>query len=208
MQNPGYYAPYPIDLLRPAKRAGLLMIIIGAVTVMLAMCMVGVGQLLKSMAVPPELAAQIQQLESKGITVGEYFAVVGGIFLIFAIAEIVLGIFVRLGKTIAIILSMIGTSIVLILLALTILFAILGSLSQAGPQMIFGAILWFVPLVLLGLQLMWLIGASRGNSRVALAQQQYQAQYWQYQQNMQAYSGYGQLPPPPIQPPTGGNAER
>jgi hypothetical protein len=210
MQNPGYYAPYPIDPLRPAKRAGLLMIILGSVTVLLSMCMAGVGQMLKSTAVPPELAAQIQQLESKGITVGEYFAVIGGIFLIFAITEIVLGVLVRMGKTVAIVLSMIGTSVVVVLLALVILFAIVNGMGQAGPQMIVGSIVWFVPLALLGLQLAWLIGAIRASSRVAMAQQQYQAQYWQYQQNMQAYGGYGQVPPSsvPTQPPAGDNAER
>ncbi len=56
--------------------------------------------------------------------------------------------------------------------------------------------MWLVPFALILLQFVWLLAAKRARPNAALAQQQYQAQYWQYQQNMQSY-GYGQQPPPP-----------
>jgi hypothetical protein len=67
-------------------------------------------------------------------------------------------------------------------------------------------IMWIVPLGVLVLQLVWLISALRAGSQLAMAQQQYQAQYWQYQQNMQAYGGY--VPPQTPPPSAGGNPQQ
>jgi hypothetical protein len=196
-QNAGYYNPYAFDPLRPAKRAGILMIIVGAIAILFATCMVGVGQMIRTVELPPELAAQLQQWESKGVSPEAVFTAMGVAFLLFAVTQILLGLFVRRGKTFAIVFSLTGTSLVVVLLGLFVLSGAVNVLTHASPQMLVGLMVWIVPLGLLVLQLIWLIAALRGRRQVAFAQQQYQAQYWQYQQNMQGYSGYGQAPPPP-----------
>ena len=201
-RNPGYYA----------KRAGLLMIIVGIIAILFSLRLVGVAQMVRTTGLPPELAAQMQQMESKGIKPEMVFVAMGVAFFIFAVSEIVLGFFVRAGKTAAIILSLVGTSIVLILFGFLVLAAALSAEASMAPQTIAGLMIWFVVIGLLVLQLIWLIAAARAGRQAALAQQQYQGQYWQYQQNMQAYGGYAPPPPipvpPPVPPKPGENAER
>jgi hypothetical protein len=197
-QNPGYYNPYGFDPRRPAKRAGLLMIIVGAIAICFAACMAGVGQMLRTVTLPPELAAQMQQWEAKGISPEMVFTSMAVAFLIYAVLQIVLGFFVRTGRTFPIIFSLTGTSIVLVIFGLFVFTGAVNALTHASPQMLAGFAIWLVPLALLVLQLVWLFAALRARSHVALAQQQYQAQYWQYQQNMQAYGRYA--PPPPLPP--------
>jgi hypothetical protein len=207
-QNPGYFAPhlYSLDPLRAAKRAGLLMILVGAVAVLFSLCMVGVGQMIRTTPLPPELTAKMQEMEANGISPTGTFLAMGAAFFIFACAEIILGIIVRSGKQAAIVLSLIGTAIVLALFGFLLLGVALSALSHMAPQAIAGLMIWLVPFGLMILQLIWLLAAKRARPNVVLAQQQYQAQYWQYQQNMQAY-GYGQQLPPPPKPPEQ-NAER
>jgi hypothetical protein len=125
----------------------------------------------------------------------------GVVFLIFAVLQIVFGFLVRTGKTFPIIFSLTGTLIVMLLFGFSVLTGSINALTHASPQMLAGLIIWLIPLALLVLQLIWLIAALRARSQVALAQQQYQAQYWQYQQNMQAYGGYAPPPPLPAPPP-------
>jgi hypothetical protein len=207
-QNAGYYNPYGFDPRGPAKRAGLLMIIVGAIATLFALCMVGVTQILRTTTLPPELAAQMHQMESNGVTAAAIFMTMGVAFFIFAVLEIVLGLFVRTGNTVAIGLSLIGTAVVLVIFAVFVLVGTANALMHA-PQAVAGLMIWLVPLALLVLQLIWLITAIRAAPRMAMAQQQYQAQLWQYQQNIQAYGGYGQaLSPPPPPPKPEENAER
>ncbi len=212
----GYYAPPQLDLLAPAKRAGLLMMILGGLGVAIGLCMAGAGRIMQSTTMPPEVQSQIQQLETQsGVSFFTVVAISGGILLLFAITMIVLGVFVRQGKMMAIILSIIATSILTLLLGIAVLGGLI-SAAQQGPQVIIGVCFWGVPLSLSILQLFWLISAARSSPRAAALQQQYQSQYWQYQQNMHAYqnSGYGypgqppaagappQLPPSPMYPPS------
>lgn len=125
------------------------------------------------------------------------------------LAFIVLAAFVRRGGLPSIIISV-------VLIVVMLIGSILPLFDPTGvaPGLCFTALV----IVALGTLLAMLIAAARASGRVTAARQQYQAQYWQYQQNMQAYGtgyGYGQpqpgmyppgyqpAAPPPPPPPTG-----
>ena len=66
----------------------------------------------------------------------------------------------------------------------------------------FARIVIYVASIALLLLVVFLVGALRALPRMGMSQQQLQAQYWQYQQNMQAYGGYHAPMTPPPPPPS------
>ena len=128
-------------------------------------------------------------------------------FLIAGLGYILLAVGVRRGGKTSTILATILTGLIAAGVALMMLATLVASLAM--PVLLALACVMLIPAGLLVPLMTWLIKAMRAQPHLASAQQQYMAQYWQYQQNMQAYSGgYGyagqvqptdapkQIPPP------------
>ena len=94
-----YYSSDPYAHLRaPAKQAGILMIILGALFFACGTCTLGVARLTPWEQLPPEAIGRIQELQAQiDVPLQRLFTVVGIISLVPAIALIVLGLFVRRG---------------------------------------------------------------------------------------------------------------
>jgi hypothetical protein len=127
-------------------------------------------------------------------------AIAGGLTtVIIGIVLIGLALGVRRGSKTSTIIAIVVTSLLLLMTGLaTLMFALTG--LGAPVLLAFSCITGIVTMLLIW-QLIWLIAAARNTTALWTAQQQYQMQYWQYQQNAQAYNGYG-YGSPPIPPPT------
>jgi hypothetical protein len=143
---------------------------------------------------PPELRSQLQAAATPRQILGQQV-----ITLIVALLFVVVGIFVRGGSRGAMILGTILTGLMLLLSALAVVGSIaamamgnsLGGANICAAVVLGAVMLW---------QLLWLIGALRGGGGAAAAQQlqaAYQAQYWQYLQQQQAYNAAMAAPQPP-----------
>jgi hypothetical protein len=213
------------DPLAPARRASVLMFIIGGLVLLCGGCLALSGQLVSVAQFPPEQAQVIQQFESQYKTSFQSAMIAFGvILLVLGLAYVLLGVFVRRGGMGSAVTSIVLTSLVSIFLLLEILSAFIG--PMAGPQAMAGACVFALALGAFVLLLGWLAQAVKASRYVAAARQHYQAQYLQYYQQQQAYSqgaygypaqqappaggynygyppGAGSGPPPPGQPPRG-----
>ena len=205
-QQPGYgYAPPQQDPRTPARQAGLLMMILGAIVVLCGGCMILIGAALPSLMskMPPEQTQMIQDLEnSTHLSAGTMFIGIGIAMLVFSVLTIVVGALVRGGG-----LGWIITGIVITVLTLLwLLLNTIGSLLQGGlgaacfALLMIGAFGWLLIL---------LIQAARASGKARNMQAQYQQQYFAYMQAMHQYNqtgygyGYPTAPPPaPSVPPT------
>lgn len=189
-----YYQP---DLLAPARRASVLMFVLGGLAVASALCCAGVGAMLpRMMGENPAAFAEFRRLPNvTPETMQAVLVVMSAVVLLVGVAYLVLGAFVRAGRRGAIITSIVLSILAILLLGLNVATGLMQSFSR--PQTAVGVVLLAVPLALLLLLVRWLLRAARAPD--AALTQQYAAQYWQYQQQ-QAYAqqyGYGQPPPPP-----------
>ena len=196
-QQPPWYGGPPQsaeDLRAPARRAGILMIVLGVLGVIAGLCLaffsafIGSGQY----ATDPnfrEMQAQIQEIESKaGVSAQTIFLVMGIVPLAVGALMGGLGFFVRGGGLIPVVLAMVLDG----LLVLMFVFFVLAGLIQGGAsgnaQLLLGTVCMYgIPLVMVILLFFWLIQALRASSKIELARQQQQGQMWQYQQQQQAY---------------------
>jgi hypothetical protein len=196
------YLPYggPADVLAPARRASTMMFILGGLLMMLGSCniiqwfVVPFDQQLERFHHMQNMPAGADSMQLgddvfKACLIGVpiLFVVLGGLFITFAVG-------VRRGGRISSILALVQTSIILAVLMLFALLMLIAAIQTPLALLFAGMLL--IPLGLLIPLTVWLIATLRVLPRLATAQQQYLAQYWQYQQNMQAYSGYGYAAPP------------
>lgn len=199
--GPAGYDPYS-PLLAPARRAGLLMIILGSVTAAYFVCngaafvVMPANQIFSTAAVPPgqQMPFSPQTMKTAGVAFSAVMLLVG-------VAMIVLGVMVRQNSGGAILTGLILSSILALMAGLFVLAMLVAGLT--APLMFVFACVLALPLALLILNLVWLAQAMRAGAQLRAAQAQYQAQYWQYQQHQQAYAQQpwqGPVPPPP--PPT------
>lgn len=205
-----YYSP-PADPLGPAKRASILMFILGGMFMACGTCALGLVALPWDQ-VPPEQMQALDQLEIQlGIPAKTAFIILGVIALTPGILFLSLGFFVRRGGKGASITATILTGLILVYLVYELIIALMnpGMMQGNGAG---GLCLSGLMIGLFTLLMVWLIQAIKASSRVKMMQDQYQAQYWQHQQQQQAY-GYGYppqepnspAPPPPLQPPADPN---
>lgn len=217
-QFPNPYAAqhHPLAALQaPAQRAGILMLVLGVISLLFGVCMGLVGAMFSSMKdkMPPETMDQLSRMESElGISAGVLFVVMAVLFVVYAILFITLGIAVRSGRLGVVITSLVLTSLMIIY------FAINSIALLFSPQT---ALATVFSLALLGahvLLLVWLIQAARNASAVKnwaaipqspqqwqnpqqqMAQQQYYQNAQQYYQQQAQQYGYPQAlqqPPPP-----------
>jgi hypothetical protein len=200
-----YYQPQQTDPLAPARRAGVLMWILGGLLLLLGGC-----NLASAMTMPLEEAYRQQAAllppgESLPVTVEQF-----GRFLIAAavvtmgvgVVLVVLGSFVRSGRRAPIIVSILVVGLLALLMGLLVLIALLRMTVQPAMGMLGCA--FAVPLSLLVLLLVWLIQANRAASQVE-RMRAYSQQYWQqaYQQQWYQQPGHPQptAAPPPLPPP-------
>ena len=190
-------------LLAPARRAGLLMIILGSITAAYFLCngaafiVMPTDQLFAHSALPPgqEMPFTPETLKKAGVIFSSFMLLIG-------IAMIVLGVMTRHSSSAAIVAGIILSSILALLAGLFVLVMLVTGLT--APLMFAFACVLAIPLALLILNLFWLAQALRAIPQLRAMQAQYQAQFWQYQQNQQAYAQqpwYGGVPPPPPPPP-------
>jgi hypothetical protein len=182
---PGYpsplgYPPAPMgDPLAPAKRASLMMIILGCLSLIMGLC-AGLAVVMFSGQMQSQLIKQLPPEVSMPQLI--LAAKVGAVmFVAVALAEIILGVLVRGGRSVPIIVSMVLTVVgilyYLVSMALSFRTGIL-----PGPLVVF-----VIAIVLGGIQLMLLISAQRASVHVSGMQAA-------YQQGTAAPPGYGGTP--------------
>src|SRR4051794_20268969 len=190
------------DPLSPAKRASILMIVLGALMLLYGLCngmstfIIDNAQLEKQMNMFSKEPSPFSPQTMRTITVIFSALVMGvGIFMLSTAGP------VRRGSSLAITIALIGVIILCAVLGLfTVVMALAGFVM---PAAFVGVCVCAIPTALFGLLLVWLFQASRAGGRIQLMQAQYQAQYMQYQQMMQQYgqAGYGYGYPAPPAPP-------
>jgi hypothetical protein len=206
--NYGYNAQ-PQDLSRNSRRASTLMFILGGLILLLGSC-----NAISSLVVPAEVALQRQREmfptnspmpfsaeTMKAISVGS--AVV---MMLVGAGLVSLGTGVRRGGRGSTVTALVLGSILLVFLGLVTLLSLLAGL--AVPLLFSVSCVAGPAAAMVGLLVFWLIGAMRASANWSAAQQQYQAQYWQYQQNMQQYGIPPAPPNTPAQPGAGNEPPR
>ena len=112
--NFDYYQP---DLLAPARRASLLMFILGGLALLSSLCCVGVGTMVPQLMQQPEFAQRMQSIPNASPEMLRMaFIAMGSISILFAIAMIVLGVFVRRGGKGAIVTALVLNVIAVLLM--------------------------------------------------------------------------------------------
>jgi hypothetical protein len=206
---PPQYAPMPygqpaytgVDPLAPAKRAGMLMIVLGVIGLLCG----GAGVLAAVnwdkiiAAQPPEMRSQLPANASKSQLLIQPIAtlVISVLFLGFGIA-------VRGGRRGPILAATILTGLLLGLCVLAALISGAGA-AAGNPLGIVNACFLLIIAGVLLWQFLWLRTPLRSHREFQQAQAAYQAQYWQYMQAQQAYNQANypqpqqqqQQPPPP-----------
>lgn len=210
-----YYRPAGPDPLAPARRASVLLFVLGGLAVLGGICagliawVVPLDQIInqaQSSLTPQQLSQlppgmSLEHLVRIGYTVLAVLGVGFGVLLL------CLAPFVRGGGRGATITAI----VVFLLVGLLCLFDLLSALAQlAGGAVATGIVsLVFVAVVggLIILALVLLFQAMRTSGYAAWHRQQMQAQYWHYQQQQAVYTqqpttpagygyGYGSVPPP------------
>jgi hypothetical protein len=185
-------------LLAPARRAAILMFVLGGLGVACGVCtgafaaMGPIDQIIQR--------AKIQFPSNMDVPPEQLFRIIIGtiavISLLQAIVMIILGVFVRRGG-----IGSIVTSIVLcVLILLMLVVQALGALFRGGIGQLQGLVFLIIALGLYGLLLTWLIQAAR--AAPAVRAMRTQSQLWQMQQQQQMYNQSGYPPPPPQQTPS------
>jgi len=195
---------YPYDpaaaILAPAKRAAILMFVLGGFGLLCGVCSgtfaaVGpIDQFIKQSGVQLPSAEELQMSPEQLVKI--IFATLAVLSLVQAILTIVLAIFVRRGAMAAIIISL----VLCVLIELLFLLRAAVSIFQLARGQISGGLveiaITFGLIAAYGLLFVSLIQASRAASAAKAMRLQYQSQYWQYQQQ-QTPGGYAPPPPPP-----------
>jgi type II secretory pathway pseudopilin PulG len=191
-QPVNYYGPpSAANPLAPARRASILMFVLGTLGLLCGLFMLLAGAVLTParVAASPQ-AAQIQQAEAQlGMPIEKIAQLVAAMMGLPALLFLILGFFVYRGSKVGIILSLILTGITLLFLAVDLIAGALGGAANAT-----GMCIMSISIILSGLLFAWLIQAIRASSAVTAMAQQYQAQYAYHQQQLQAYQqqgGYG-----------------
>jgi hypothetical protein len=214
-QYPNPQTPVPLgyfsDPLARAERAGLLMIVMGILTML---CGVGTAFISQNWeAILAQQPAEVRSgipAEVNSHTLLSEAKIIAGI----ALGLMALGVVVRRGRKGPCIAAIGLVGLISVFFTL-IAVAGLAQVGRGNPMGI-GAVLVFgsADLVVIWL-LIWLIQAFNSTSQIAQTQSAYQAQYWQHLQQQQAYQNIGAPADPysqnaynaPAAPPTaqGGN---
>jgi hypothetical protein len=198
----GYFASNPEgQLLRPARRASWLMLILGGLLLAAGACCVGIGTLMPWDQMPPDSLAQMQQLEKQvGVSVPFLMTVFGVMTVVPGVVLLIVGFFVRSGGLGSIITGIVVTAIIILVLLVMLLSALERAASGQAGDAAMGLVFFTVLLAGFGLLLAWLVQAARQTGQLAALRQARQMQYWQAMQHQAAYQGYSPPSPPPPPP--------
>jgi hypothetical protein len=215
----------PSELLAPARRAGVLMIVLGALIAMLGTCNGASAYVMT----PEQYAEQQAAMKATGLPESPQLdmqmmhrmtIVMGAVTLVVGLAMVVDGVQVFRGSRIAVNIGLFLAGGLTLLLGLMTLVMLLGGLM--APMMFAFACVFALPTGMFVWLMYWLYAAAKNNSRLAMVRQQYQQQFAQYGKYQQAYAmnpgmygmpyapaGYGyaypqQMQPQMQSPPSGG----
>ena len=186
----GYASPQlPVDPLAPARRASLMMFILGTLGLLCGVCMgvVAVMPIEQMMAqqgtsLPPLPPGMSYSMLPK------LFGAIAILAVIASVAQLILGVYVRKASAGASVCGIVLAALFVLYFVANTIFAAIGGQGMAAMAVSLGlsAVSIF--------QLVLLIQALRASSIVKQMQAAYQAQYWQYMQQQQAYQtpGYNQ----------------
>lgn len=201
--NFNYYQPVA-DPLAPARRASVMMFVLGGLAVLAGLCFAGIAsQVTADMFAGTPQAAQFEQIESQmGISLRTLFTIVGVVPLVIGVIFVGLGILVRQGGFGSIITALVLTGVSGLAMGFFVIAGVFQALLGGNPAAGGAVCVYGVPFLLLLVLFVWLMQAVRAASGVtgaaaAAAQQQYQAQMWAYQQQQQQAYGQQQQPQPP-----------
>jgi hypothetical protein len=200
---PSYgYSAYGTDPQAPARRAGLMMVVLGILMLLGGACIFGFGWVYPLDQLPPEQVQAIQKLESEsGVPVQKVFIAMGVVLALPALLMLILGLFVRRGGMGSIVTSMVLVGLMILVEAF---YVLLGMLQAASGQQgaLAGLCMMVVPLVLLIVLMVMLVQAVK-NVRLVRASTQYSHPYWPQPDPRSFYGGgaYGMAPPSPPPPP-------
>ena len=190
--TPSYGAP--MDVLKPARRASVMMFVMGGLMILFSSCMIGVTFMFA--LIPPE---QLQPLRDRVQSMANMspemlFRIAGALVLVIGMLLVGMAFFVRRGGLVSAILSTVLVGLIVLQQILSLLDALTTAKDAAGLGSLVASFIMFAAFMFM---FVWLIQAARAAPKVKAAQQQYLAQYWQYQQQAQAYTGYPTQPPAP-----------
>ena len=203
-----YYRP-GWDGLAPARRASIVLWVVGGLTMLCGLCTATVGWVLPldqminqaRSQMTPEQLNQLSDTNIELIRLG--CKILGPVSLLVGIAMIVSGAFVRKGSRGGAITAIVACLLVCIWSVVSVLAGAVQAVHGA-PAALLGMILWLLVGGLMVLTIYWLVQTLRIGPG-CLQQQQWQAQYWQ--QHPQQFPGYGYgapgapAPQPPAPPP-------
>ncbi len=177
---PYYAAPQPMqaDPRAPAKRASILMFVVGAMALLFGGCMGFTAAMLPRLRDMPEVRQTLATLESQaGVSATTLIIIAAVLFGVIGLAQIILGIFVRRGGLVIAIVGIIFTSLVLIYMCINL------AISIITPGQLGGACMSVVVAAVFVAQLILLIQACRNAGQVRWMQQMYAGQTaWPQQQ--------------------------
>ncbi|MGH7178821.1 MAG: hypothetical protein ACREJC_15690 [Tepidisphaeraceae bacterium] len=185
----------------PARRAAVLMWVLGALALLMGGCLSAIGASWSKVASVPEMAENLRQLEEQIHGSPQGFFVAFGIgMLLGAFVLIVIGVFLRGGGFGASLAAVIVASI----MVLFFVVQLIGSLRVLStPGAVVGVLIVLMLLALCVLLLVWSIQALKNASLVRAMQGQFMAQQWPHPASPEyPQGGYG-YPTQPPQPPSG-----
>ena len=194
-QQPGGYPDYqpygqpPSPALVAARRAGVTMIVLGSIQLLIGLLGFVVVSQLDSISTNPQMQEAFRQYRQMaadaGTTIKFLFIAQSTLLAVVGLLLLVLGIFVRRGSRGVVITSIVVTGLLLLMALWNLLVSFAGGPMQMCMPLVLA--------VLLGLTLVWLIQALRGDTPGApggaVSYPPYPGQ------------GYGPPPPPPGQGP-------
>ena len=201
-----YYTPYPYpppppDLGRPARYAGLMMIILGSLTLVLGICAGGMGQFLQThlSQFPADFQAQLHKAETEMHASIQTIAIASAVIIaVPGVLLMVLSIFVRKGGFVSAVLGILFTGLILLYLVVNFLGSVALAAVHDPRQAIGPGCVGGVTIALFALQLYWLVKAAFNAGPLKAFNQYQQAWQWQSQQHYQQFQQpYGTPPPPP-----------
>jgi hypothetical protein len=186
-------------LLAPARRAAILMFVLGGLSLACSVCVGSIATLAPIDRILRERNFQIPDSANLGMPADQliriFLVTMAVLALLKGIVMIVLAIFVRRGGIGSIITSIVIGVLVLLLLLLQAAAALVQA-ARGAPGQGVSLLLIIVAIGLYGLLVSWLFQAARAAGAVRAMRTQ--SQLWQFQQQqMYPQGGYGAPPPPP-----------
>ena len=194
VQPPIDFSHYqPPDLLVAARKAGLLVIVLGVLFALFGACNGGQALIMS----PEDMAAQQAELQKAGFPAESSFSpqairimngISGTLILLLGLALIVDGVYVRRGSGVATITGLILTGFLGVITGGLVLVFFIAAFAM--PLIAGLGCMFTVPLGLMVWAFVLLIAAARQRPQLAAAQQHYQAQFYHHQQQQQQPFGY------------------